>query len=1321
VTLSLIAPESPFKGLSPFDDSELDALFFFGRERDREVVVANLMASRLTVLFGPSGVGKTSLLRAGVAHALRPLPDAAVVVFSAWPVDPLHELHAAIAGTAGIDGADQPLPDLLAAAADVLGGDVYVILDQFEEYFLYHDPDAVEPFADELADAIRRPGLRANFLLGIREDALAKLDAFKGRIPGLFANYLRLDRLDRDAGEAAIVGPVNAYNTLVEPERRVELEPALVAGLLDEVTAGRVDLGVAGRGLAADDGPAGRIEAPYLQLVLERLWNEEARVGSRRLRLATLAGLGGASHIVHEHLDRAMAGLSPREQDAAAAMYNHLVTPSGTKIALVVADLAGYAALDEKEAAAVLRRLSAERIVRAGENGGSDRYEIYHDVLADAVVAWRTRYVAERRLEEQRREAERRHRRLIRILGAAFAALAIVAAVAIYALIQRSEAQHQTALAQAERANAEQQTQVANAARREAVKQKKAAQHNAAVAKQKTEQAQEEKAKAQEEKAKADASNEDAQEQRQAADTAKTQALDAQAEAEQRSREADAARTRAVAAAQNAEKQRNAARRARARATQKARIVRAKQLEADARAFVTTDPVRAVENALAAVRAYRRAGLRFTHGLEETVREAFLALRLRAVLPTGTGPARVAKYSPDGSLVVVAGQRGARIYDVRHRFAVHRLLPAVGLRAVDFSPDNRLLAGAGDDGAVHVWDASTGAPLEALRHDGGPVWTVAFSSNGELLASGGADATARLWSVAGGLPLVAFDHPAGATRRGVFSVSFSPDGRRLLTVGGDRLARVFDIARKKLDLSLNNTTLVSAAVFSHDGRLIATGSGANTDPLIRVWNSSNGEPAFQPLRGTGFVNALAFSPDDSLLAAAGGNDTIARVWNLGERGSQAIFPGHISGVASVAFSPDSQSVVSAGRDGKAILWTSSGGFIQATFAGHHAAVNGATFSPDGRSVLTAGDDGTARIWDAIPESRSNLVSEHGGAVNAVAFSPDGRTVLSAGSDGTARLTRGTRVLTLKHGGAVTGGEFSRDGRLVITGSADKTARVWSAANGALVKVLEHGAAVNVARLSPNGRFALTGGDDDVVRLWSVQTGRQLHAFEHQGRINDARFSRDGKLVVTASADRTAAVWRVADGRRLHVLVGHTGPMLAAVFSPGGRLIATASTDTTARIWDARTGALLHTLAGHTDDVTAVAFSPGGALVATSSLDRDARIWNARTGHERSVLSIHAGQVNDVAFSFDGRWVATAGPGAAGIWDVRKGREWSLVYLIRGHSRPINDVVFSPRGWRVVTGSRDGTVRSFDCVVCARTPQLAKLAGARLRQVVNAKP
>ena len=134
--------------------------------------------------------------------------------------------------------------------------------------------------------------------------------------------------------------------------------------VLDSVAVGRIQLGDTGRGGTDDSGAErDRIEAPYLQLVLERLWNVERERGSARLRLATLRELGGATRIVEEHLERAMSILSPQEQDAAAAMYNHLVTPSGTKIAHRAGDLARYASVDEAEAGRVLDRLTRERSV----------------------------------------------------------------------------------------------------------------------------------------------------------------------------------------------------------------------------------------------------------------------------------------------------------------------------------------------------------------------------------------------------------------------------------------------------------------------------------------------------------------------------------------------------------------------------------------------------------------------------------------------------------------------------------------------------------------------------------------------------------------------------------------------------------------------------------------------------------------------------------------------------------------------------------------------------------------------------------------------
>src|SRR5262249_21756680 len=179
-------------------------------------------------------------------------------------------------------------------------------------------------FADEFPDVVGSPELRVNFLLAIREDALAKVDVFRRRIPGVLDNYLRLDHLDRDAARDAVVEPIAAYNRLIGEADAVSIEPALVDAVLEQVVTGRVDVGVAGRGSIDSDGGTERIETPYLQLVMRRIWDAEREAGSSVLRLETLSRLGGSEQIVGDHVELALAGLTEGEKDVAARLFDHL-------------------------------------------------------------------------------------------------------------------------------------------------------------------------------------------------------------------------------------------------------------------------------------------------------------------------------------------------------------------------------------------------------------------------------------------------------------------------------------------------------------------------------------------------------------------------------------------------------------------------------------------------------------------------------------------------------------------------------------------------------------------------------------------------------------------------------------------------------------------------------------------------------------------------------------------------------------------------------------------------------------------------------------
>jgi hypothetical protein len=448
----------PYQGLQPY--TERDAPFFFGRDAERTILAANLMAAKLTLVYGASGVGKSSVLRAGVVRHLRDqeaqadhstgAPRLVAVYFNEWSGDPvarlLDRIGQEVARTLGAATAPEAAPsgglaETLAAWTARWHLDLLVVLDQFEEYFLYHrDEDGPGTLATELPPAIDRPDLPVSFLVAIREDALARLDRFKGRIPNLFENYVRIRHLSASQAEAAILEPLRRLNQLSPGQEPWTAEPELVRQVLEGVQVGRVVLAVVGRGEAAEAAggqpPDPPIETPYLQMVLTRLWSREVEEGSRRLRLRTLEALGGPQRIVRTHLDEALDGLPPDRQEVAAAVFHYLVTPSGSKIGHSAADLANYTRFSGERVRAVLTALAAPdaRIVRpVPAPPGLDeepRYEIFHDVLAPAILGWRAQWSARQQAEAAaRRQLEQRARRWRRRQGLAAVFAAVLLAV----------------------------------------------------------------------------------------------------------------------------------------------------------------------------------------------------------------------------------------------------------------------------------------------------------------------------------------------------------------------------------------------------------------------------------------------------------------------------------------------------------------------------------------------------------------------------------------------------------------------------------------------------------------------------------------------------------------------------------------------------------------------------------------------------------------------------------------------------------------------------------------------------------------------------
>ncbi len=1319
----------PFRGLRPF--REEDAAFFYGREALAQRLLAEVSAQPVTLLLGPPGSGKTSLIQAGLLPHLR-LANYELPSHPKWlirtftPGDrPFERLAAALAGdeppaarrlsynlSSGEVSLAQAVEAVLSRHAHKRR--VLLVVDQWEELFTQADPAQRQRFSETLLAGLPHPNL--SLLLALPAD-------FYGQAMSLHPALSRA--LERHALHVEPLSPAEMQTVMVKSARPVTL--AFEPGLVERITAD----------LTGQPQPL-----PLLQLTLAELWRQH------RGGLLSQAGydkIGGVAGVINFRAEELFQNLTPPEQSLARRLLTRLAPANpGEPLSarpLALTELEGGLQPERlTQAGRVVQTFAAVDLLRlkTDPGGGGERvyaphawavpywprwqswlheeqeFRLWRQRLAGPLARWERDQADEAGLlqAEALSEAEswlRRRRNNLDAEGRVFiwrslarrdwqrdqrwlVGLALLVLLLLGAGIVVVQ---QTLLVQRLRQE-----------RREAIEAEKQAEtlHQAAAEKQ------------------------------------------AQAERQQETTLAQLLALQSVAGLDD-------------------------QLE---------------RSVLLAIESLRRAPS------PESQRALFRGLlrlpRPLAVLKSGLSISTL-RFSPDGQFLATAGPAGipglwetasgrplTGFAESDHGFpisasvqlsnAAARLLSEVEahpVSALAFSPEGEWLAAGRQEGQVQIWAVATGRSV-AEFNQGEAVTALAFGpaagspTPGQLLAVGSRSGSLKIWQMTAELALA---QTSGAVfpfqlkpkleqeisilahQGAILGLSFSPDGRRLVTASADSTAGLWNVAamfNPKLKFApspveqplwelarLGHGGPVGAVAFSPECAGPATGCGArlatgSADHTVRLWDVSANLKTGRELARLpqpGLVTKLLFSPNGRWLAAASDDHTV-RVWPAVTAAqapqTELSLPAPIN---DLAFSPDSRWLAAAGADGTARVWAMATGQEIARMA-HPDEVTAVAFSPDPDRpwLATAGPDGLTRLWQ-VETAHFNQAE----AILGLDFdSPEGRLLAAQSRDevGIWDIESGRLVSRVSQAGGIDGAAFSPDGRWLATAGRDKTARLWEVSSGAQVAQLTHPKPVQIVAFDPGGSRLATVSRDDIVRLWNMAvltkttplTAPRTLGIAHTGTVNAIDFSPDGQLLASASTDGVVWVSNVRSARPL-LRLAHPEAVLDVAFSPpfsgstSSQWLATAGADQTVRLWEVATGQEMARLQ-HPGPVEEVLFSPDGRYLATRA-GRLVQVWDmagvlSPMMVERPAARLdHAALVRAMAFSPPGAagaagrqlWLATvsggpAEPGTMQVWQAVTGQK--LLELTPDHK--IEAVLFSPDGRLIWTGSADGQIRSW---------------------------
>lgn len=672
---------------------------------------------------------------------------------------------------------------------------------------------------------------------------------------------------------------------------------------------------------------------------------------------------------------------------------------------------------------------------------------------------------------------------------------------------------------------------------------------------------------------------------------------------------------------------------------------------------------------------------------------ALWTVRLSRVLSGHQEAVNALTMSWDGRYIVSAGHDDSILVwdplrgEVKSRLRGH----AGAVRAVSVSADGNTLASGSDDGTARLWSLPSGPTMHLLRGHQGPVTATALSPAGAVLLTGGDDRTVRVWEArTGDLRHVLEGHDSRVT-----AVAVSYDGALGVSASVDRRVIVWELVTGGVLADLDLEEEVYGIALSSDSRYLLTGGGAK---VLRLWDLDTGECMRELVGHENEVRTVSLSPDGRY-ALSGGWDRTVRLWNLATGECIRTMSDHDHQITAVHAAADGRFGLSGSLDRALRLWEWKEELLplapgkpplqpssaDRAYRDESARMLAAGVLEEARTALAAGDRATAlgllrrvqalpgrardaEIQDLVREATRDLprtgvrdgwelhcLEGHQQWVLRVEWSPDGAFLASGGLDGPVYvwdLHEGGGFALEGHGREISALAFAPGSARLLSGSYDRTLRVWDLDAGTEVAVLRgHLAEVTAGVVSGSRPVALSASMDGVARLWSLETAQPVRDFKgHEGVVFSVALAPEDALVATGGADRRIVLWSMPDLEQVRELKGHTGPVTSLVFR--GDVLLSGSDDRRAILWDVATGQERVRLQGHEAAVRCVDLSEDARFALTASDDGTLRVWSCADGAELLRLEGHEGPARWARFSPDGSFVASAG-------NDRSVRVWAL--------------------------------------------------------------